>query len=35
MREFLLHNDDQPATVFQVSRKGNTTIAAVNRKGKA
>jgi hypothetical protein len=34
MREFLLHNEDQPATVFQVSRKGNTTIAAVKEKAK-
>ena len=34
MREFLLHNDDQPATVFQISRKGNTTLAAVKEKAK-
>ncbi len=35
MREFLLHNDDQPATVFQISRKANTAITAANEKGKA
>jgi hypothetical protein len=35
MREFLLHNDDQPATVFQISRKGNTTFAAAKEKEEA
>jgi len=35
LREFLLHNDDQPATVFQISRKANPAIAAANEKGTA